>query len=750
MKYIKKYRTNIIITITVILIFLSSFLLFTSQVNHANTKNSKEYLDEVGNQIANQFDLRLRDSIHYLSSISDIIYSIGDIEMIDQLINNYINQYSFIERVIYISDNLKGYDFENRSFINFSNTANPLRYVNENIGITDSFYVDYLGYEVTAIYTQIEKQKGDYLLSIIPMNSINEEFINSQLFDSDTYFYILDNQGNIVTQSSVYNPLLIHNNIYEIYSNDNIKFSSSSFEEMKDNISKRLSGNVQYTLEDQNRIAQYTPLNESDWYVLTVVNSKFIKQQNQIYNNISMQLVFVIVTLSLSIMFYIIYCFNKNNEYILSMTKTLKNNKFKLELLLHQTSERIFEFQPDYDRLTLDAWNDNPNVVFNHFLFNLHNYNFFSKEHEELFVDAINRMIKGEDKVSVDVKIPFISKNYDTWYHISMFAIRQPNSPLKIMGTLRNSTKEMEEYNELVKDQIFKNSLYSEALNMFAVNLKSSHVVITQKDGEYEYLIDQQFNQEFINSFYSNLLGEDFVQCYQFFNLDYIRSLYHNNSFDNSYRLDVRIVTPENETKWIRIKTQIDRTTTNELMLIAYAQDINTKKLEQIAMEDLAMKDRLTGLLNRQTFNKYVQEHIDTQNIKTLYSAYCIIDLDYFKEVNDDLGHSKGDELLCDVAQILNKYVNKFGYVGRFGGDEFVLFLSNCESKGVIEEVARNINKSITQIKIDNEHFISASIGITFLEKEETFQELFDKSDKALYQCKENGKNGFIIYRNNS
>ncbi len=161
-----------------------------------------------------------------------------------------------------------------------------------------------------------------------------------------------------------------------------------------------------------------------------------------------------------------------------------------------------------------------------------------------------------------------------------------------------------------------------------------------------------------------------------------------------------------------------------------------------------AYKDSLTGLFNR----TYLEEIYDQINLKNYHIA--LLDIDYFKNINDTFGHEAGDKVLKEVAKILMKNTRKFeDIVIRYGGEEFLIFIRksprrfNYQSLNIIERIWEEIQK--TNIKIDNEHTINitASIGLNVSTSNEKFiSEAIKKADVALYRAKNAGRNRIEIY----
>lgn len=173
-----------------------------------------------------------------------------------------------------------------------------------------------------------------------------------------------------------------------------------------------------------------------------------------------------------------------------------------------------------------------------------------------------------------------------------------------------------------------------------------------------------------------------------------------------------------NKYVWIRYRIQFERqSSNNELLMIAYANNINEEKLRQLEYEFKAQRDGLTGLYNRQRFNQLVDNYLQENNSLVCYNAYMIVDLDNFKKINDNLGHSQGDQVIQNVAQILENICSENGYIGRFGGDEFVIFLYDQESYAEMKQGKKDF-KEIENIEIDKKFELSASIGIAFVKNE--------------------------------
>ena len=158
--------------------------------------------------------------------------------------------------------------------------------------------------------------------------------------------------------------------------------------------------------------------------------------------------------------------------------------------------------------------------------------------------------------------------------------------------------------------------------------------------------------------------------------------------------------------------------------------------------------DELTGLTNKAALTKMINEFF--KNNPDGKALLFVMDVDYFKSINDTYGHDVGDEVLRDVGEYLrNKFINK-EIVGRFGGDEFIIFFRDIDDREYAEKTANEIieeAKGLVKLPSDEVKF-SVSIGAAIYQGKETnYSELFKKADIALYKTKANRKIHYEMYQ---
>jgi len=145
------------------------------------------------------------------------------------------------------------------------------------------------------------------------------------------------------------------------------------------------------------------------------------------------------------------------------------------------------------------------------------------------------------------------------------------------------------------------------------------------------------------------------------------------------------------------------------------------------------------------------EEAVDFYLHKGTHESHCammVLDIDNFKAINDTYGHLQGDEVLIGISDILQKYTRKGDVVGRFGGDEFIVFLTDTQSDEVVINKVHDFATDIRELsgKFNFDLPVSVSFGVTLSAKENnTFEEMFHQADKALYMAKRSGKDRYAI-----
>ncbi len=190
-----------------------------------------------------------------------------------------------------------------------------------------------------------------------------------------------------------------------------------------------------------------------------------------------------------------------------------------------------------------------------------------------------------------------------------------------------------------------------------------------------------------------------------------------------------------------------DEITTMETLLCQLIYPLRNAILYQKAIK-AAHVDPLTGSNNRAALDKTLQREIELAHRHQFPLSIVLLDLDKFKSINDNYGHSAGDYILKTLVTCIDETVRGSDILFRYGGEEFVLILSGTDTEGAqhIAERLRFAIETYPFVYDRQEIAVTASLGVASLKKRDNAKRLFNKADSALYQAKDAGRNQVHYY----
>ena len=210
---------------------------------------------------------------------------------------------------------------------------------------------------------------------------------------------------------------------------------------------------------------------------------------------------------------------------------------------------------------------------------------------------------------------------------------------------------------------------------------------------------------------------------------------------------EVRIATTRGRYLWCRFRATAIRDARGELQKITgIIINIDSEKQAAQALQSRAEQDSLTKLLNKDAARKQAEAYFARYSGST-GGALLIIDLDDFKQINDRNGHLFGDSVLVKVAQEIRKLFRGQDIVARIGGDEFLVVMRGVTDKALLEQRCRQLLELLHTAFAGYKLSLGCSIGIALAPLHgQSYYELFQHADQALYRAKAKGKNGYAIY----
>lgn len=366
------------------------------------------------------------------------------------------------------------------------------------------------------------------------------------------------------------------------------------------------------------------------------------------------------------------------------------------------------------------------------------------------FRNAFKQLKEGRSEVQCTLKTRTIQGEI-RWAQIILTGILDENGvACRAIGVLKDITSQHIAELQYEKELLHRDAMVKEALLYYEVDLTNHKILYGMQSILEElglpYTDDYEYCQELV--FHKLVYSEDHPHLKESYKISNLLKQHEagQDKLENEYRR----LAPDGEIYWVRSTVYMtEDTESHTVRAYYYVHDINESKQRELKFQQQAERDLLTGLYNKGTAEVLIQEAIE-QDISLGYlSAYMIVDLDNFKQVNDSLGHAYGDALLSETAKKLQDLCRIGDIVGRIGGDEFALFLRNLRDQSLVNHIAANICgifHSGTASALKN-HKVTCTVGISLLPEDGcTFDELYTRADLALYEAKRKGKDSWCRY----
>lgn len=256
--------------------------------------------------------------------------------------------------------------------------------------------------------------------------------------------------------------------------------------------------------------------------------------------------------------------------------------------------------------------------------------------------------------------------------------------------------------------------------------------------------IDPKEAQLANGKFLDKLMSEEYAEVYK---RDISTLLKNRTGHSGEYQM----TTKNGSLLWFSVRALCVTDRLGEpLRVIGVVTDIDSEKKLELQLSERASYDFLSQLYNRSTFERELKSEIERSAHAKV--AVLFIDVDDFKFINDRFGHSVGDEVIKYVAGCIKQRVKGSGFAGRFGGDEFVLCITDSKqideieslSLDLIDELYESYHSELANVSIN----VKASIGIAFFpEHGDDSNKIVAAADEAMYFVKKNGKANYHIYQ---
>lgn len=355
----------------------------------------------------------------------------------------------------------------------------------------------------------------------------------------------------------------------------------------------------------------------------------------------------------------------------------------------------------------------------------INNWYVFSVMVEDFFGDSVKKVehVFARLLLGLSICIVFVMGIIGLFLYRTMRMIREQNQKLQVKNSLLSMILKK------TNDIPFEINLQERKMFLYHNNIKTEEV-------DYEVISDITPDTLLAKDVIKKETWEKYTKAYQ--------KLFKREKLDPLI-IEMKI---NQKWNWYRIHTFL----VDQNYMVGFFEDYNEIVSQDRKIKEIKKKnqtDPLTGLYTREYFIQTVEILLHQNKQKNIsgISALFLLDLDHFKQVNDTLGHIMGDQVLHEAGALLKAITRKEDVCGRLGGDEFVLYIQNASDMKAIIKCAEKINAalSLTYGGEEKEVTVTASIGVAVTRNDSDFRELYERADRALYQVKEEKKNGYMI-----
>lgn len=369
---------------------------------------------------------------------------------------------------------------------------------------------------------------------------------------------------------------------------------------------------------------------------------------------------------------------------------------------------------------------------------------FIAPEHVETFQHAFQDLHNTAGKSVCELRVH--SENSDLrWVRLTLTRRHHGLEPERyVVGSLENITLHKEAARSYLNETQFFQAILAEKNAYAQIDVTLDKVIRTGGMWNvYNEMVDKVSYSELIFEFINKVVHpEDRTQYLEVMQCEnFIQSLH--NGIDK-LGCEFRRITDQNKMVWMQLSIHLfyDPLTQHVLALL-YIKNIHEKKQQELSLLRDSRLDPLTNTFNKRAAEALVREHL-TKIRAEERCAFVMLDLDNLKDINDVRGNRVGDRVLTRLSDILTRTFRRNDVIGRYGGDEFILFLKNVSGKKNVEERLTMLFAQLQAEKAVGP--ITCSAGVVMSLGSVSYEWLFQRADAALYNAKKTGKNCFSFF----
>lgn len=368
----------------------------------------------------------------------------------------------------------------------------------------------------------------------------------------------------------------------------------------------------------------------------------------------------------------------------------------------------------------------------------------------DTFREIHKRIDEGEDTVVAVLRFREPDGTY-SWQRITYISMKEKGEVKGAIGITENITLQKEAEIRAFKQEKMREMLAKDTIYSAHINLTKNRLEMVWSEVE-ELNMDTLGNVTYQNVFeriINQIANEDDRKRFrEEFTIENMRKYAEQNNF--SCEFEFRQAYENGKIIWVNLSFRIiDSPTTGDKILFAYARNIDAVKRRELSLQKKAEMDEITGFYNLTTTKLLIENILNDKSNKTGESAFLLINVDNFRQVNQSGGFAAGDELLRQIGNNIRDHISSLSVSGRINGDTFAVYFRSYQTKKMVRKDVRELMNVLCGNYVcgNRQYDITVSMGAICLgEKQATYDFIYQSAYNALDVAKRNGGNNLIFH----
>ena len=739
---------GLIISIVLIISYIGVLLRdFEKDVRREETRSLVSSMADLSAQVAEIVEERVSSALNTMEHASRLLSSRDDFqteEVIERLGRTLLDVDTGLERFgIALPDgsskvsNGESVNVSDRDF--FTESMKGKTYVSSSMkSKLDDIDIFFLS---VPVFDSQGEVKG-VLYGVIETNQF-KVYKSIELEKRSQNIYIIDIQGNYISQFMGTEAILNQNNFF---SDIKEKKSSVPAKDVLKNMEQGASTYLEIKNKEESAYVYVSPSNIENWYIVTVVSEDVISDRVSHLQKHALDFITSITVLMMLFLagYFLVISFEKRKTEKINQELRIRDSIFQIA-----TAEmESFVFLYDAMKDKVDFMSENietlelPRCMEHVSAEIVHYFSSANAKTMEGFVETVKKDLH-DGRENSERELQIHKPEEELYYQIKMTHLYDAKKrPVRSIGMIYDVTEQKQKELLLRREEKLRNLFMTDTIAFYEIDIEDDIVIREyanrkKEAGKYSDVLEQFIEKRVLDQ-YQAYLRES---C----SLEYMKRCFQQQVYD--YIVEYEYIRNNGSPYWVASELHLEEEKGIRKAFMT-VRDIDSKKRRELHLEQQAVFDALTQVYNRSAGIRKISTALETMQPEDI-SAFLILDLDNFKQVNDCLGHMMGDQVLIEVARIMKTHFRNYDVICRLGGDEFIIFIQKIPLEALDKIVRSFLRKLVlTYSSEGKEVTVSASVGAALAPVHGTdFSQLYEKADSALYQVKNSSKNDYMLYK---